>query len=62
LVAFECFWIQQHQKSFVTFNHSLLFGGVSKMQETHGTSSGIHSDPSTSGVLPDAGIVVEIAL
>ena len=35
---------------------------VSKMQETHGTSRGIHNDPSTSGVLPDTGIVVEIAL
>ena len=33
-----------------------------KLEETHGTRSGIHSDPSTSGVLPDAGIVVEIAL
>ena len=32
-----------------------------KLEETHGTRSGIHSDPSTSGVLPDAGIVVEIA-
>ncbi len=33
-----------------------------KLENTHGTRSGIHSDPSTSGVLPDAGIVVEIAL